>query len=174
MSDDKTTQDQDDQDQVQNNDEQESATEPLTEVELLQEELAKMKETALRALADLQNYKKKAEEERFSLISMGQVNLMTELLPVLDNFTRAFAHIPEDLSQNEWVSGVSQIEKQLISIIKNIGLEEIPSVGQPANPNLHEIITTAPGVKDVIIQEIEKGYTFKGKVLRASKVIVGA
>lgn len=173
MTEDTTTQNQDDKDQTQTEDTS-ASTKPKSEVELLQEELAKMKETALRALADLQNYKKKAEEERFSLISMGQVNLMTELLPVLDNFTRAFAHIPEDLSQNEWVSGVSQIEKQLISIIKNIGLEEIPSVGQPANPNLHEIITTAPGEKDVIIQEIEKGYTFKGKVLRASKVIVGS
>jgi molecular chaperone GrpE len=173
MTDDTTTQNQDDKDQTQT-EEASTTIEPKSEVEQLQEELAKMKETALRALADLQNYKKKAEEERFSLISMGQVNLMTELLPVLDNFTRAFAHIPDDLSQNEWVSGVSQIEKQLISIIKNIGLEEIPTVGQVANPNLHEIITTAPGEKDMIIQEIEKGYTFKGKVLRASKVIVGS
>lgn len=144
-----------------------------SEIEVLQNELFQMKEMAQRALADLQNYKRQAEEEKTRLISLGQINVLSELLPVLDNFKRAFTHIPEDLSNNEWVKGVEQIEKQLLSIIKSVGLEEIPTVGQPVNPNLHEIISTAEGEQDIIITEVEKGYTFQGKVLRASKVIVG-
>lgn len=143
------------------------------EMETLQNEFTQMKEMAQRALADLQNYKRQAEEEKTRLISLGQINVLSELLPVLDNFTRAFTHMPEDLKQNEWVNGVAQIEKQLLSIIKSVGLEEIPTVGQMVNPNMHEIISTGPGPKDQIITEIEKGYTFQGKVLRASKVIVG-
>jgi molecular chaperone GrpE len=146
----------------------EQVVSPTTE-----DELAKMKDIAQRALADLQNFKRKADEERPNLVGIGQVGILMDLLPVLDNFKRAFNHIPTDLSENEWVKGVSQIEKQFISIINSVGLQEIPSIGQPADPNLHEVVTTAPGEKDQIVSEIEKGYTFKNKVLRASKVVVG-
>jgi molecular chaperone GrpE len=145
----------------------------VTDTQELELELQQMKETAQRAFADLQNYKRRADEERINLVSLGQVNMLTELLPILDNFARAFQHIPEDLNQNEWVNGVIQIEKQLITIIKSIGLEEIPTIGLPANPHLHEVLGQTNGEKDVITQEIEKGYTFKGKLLRASKVMVG-
>jgi len=141
--------------------------------EKLQKDLQDMTEIAKRALADLQNYKRKADEERSMLMSLGEINVIKELLTVIDSFTRAFTHIPEDIANHDWVNGVTQIEKQLISIAKNTGLEEIPAVGSPLDPNLHDVLAQIPGEKDAILEEVEKGYTFKGKVIRASKVVTG-
>lgn len=139
----------------------------------IQQKLDDMTGIAKRALADLQNYKKRAEEERFQLLNLGKITLISELLPVVDNFKRAFTAIPEELRTNDWIQGISHIESQFLNIIKNAGLEEIPSIGQKFDPNLHEIISTAEGEKDTIIEEIEKGYTFAGRVIKPSKVIVG-
>jgi molecular chaperone GrpE len=141
--------------------------------EKLQQDLQDMTEIAKRALADLQNYKRKADEERSMLMSLGEINVIKELLTVIDSFTRAFTHIPEDIAKHDWVNGVTQIEKQLISIAKNVGLEEIPGVGSPLDPNVHDVLAQIPGEKDTILEEVEKGYTFKGKVIRASKVVTG-
>lgn len=139
----------------------------------LQQDLQDMTEIAKRALADLQNYKRKADEERSMLMSLGEINVIKELLTVIDSFKRAFNHIPEDIANHDWVNGVTQIEKQLISIAKNVGLEEIPGVGSPLDPNVHDVLAQIPGEKDTILEEVEKGYTFKGKVIRASKVVTG-
>lgn len=143
------------------------------ELETLQTQLATMTDTAKRAIADLQNYKKQAEEEKSRLINLGEVEVLKQLMPVIDNFSLAFTHIPKDSQNNDWIKGIQQIQTQLLSIFKNIGLEEIPSVGFACDPHLHEAISIIPGEKNQIIHEIEKGYTFNGKVLKASKVIVG-
>ena len=75
----------------------------------LQNELNQMKDIAQRAMADLQNYKRKAEEERSTLLQMGQVQVITEVLPVLDNFSRALQHTPAELQDNNWTQGIIQI-----------------------------------------------------------------
>jgi molecular chaperone GrpE len=156
---------------TQKNEEQNK--ENLELIKKLESELAEMKDIAQRARADLQNYKKKSEEERSGLLQLGQIQVATDLLPVLDNFTRAIQHIPTDIKENDWTKGIIQIEKQLQQILSSLGIEQINSIGKPFDPNLHEIIGTAEGEKDIIITEIEKGYTYKGKLLRASKVLVG-
>lgn len=140
----------------------------------LEAELAQMKDTAMRALADLQNYKRKVDEERPQLMTLGKLSILSELLPVLDNFKRAFSQTPAELKENPWVTGVENIEKQFLNIIKNCGLEEIPTIGQPVNPLLHDIVSAMPGEKDQILEELEKGYTLNGKVIRVAKVVVGS
>lgn len=155
------------------NEEQTIEQKPESELETINQELSQMKEVAQRAMADLQNYKRKAEEERSSLLQMGQVQVITDLMPVIDNFARALQHIPEELAANNWTQGILHIEKQLQQILSDIGITEIPAIGQTVDPTLHEVISTTEGEKDIIISEVEKGYTFKGKLIRPSKVIVG-
>lgn len=131
-------------------------------------------ETAKRALADLQNYRKRVEEERTQFAAFANVSLILELLPILDNFQRAFSQVPEDIAKTEWFKGTLQIEQQLVGIMRKQGVTEIPnSVGQKLDPKIHEAITAGPGEKDLVIEEFEKGYLLGEKVIRPAKVKVG-
>lgn len=137
-----------------------------------EQELQDMTNVAKRAMADLANFKRQAAEERTQLMAMGKITVLTELLPVIDNLSRAFAHVPEDIQNNDWVKGIQNVKTQFEGLLSASGLEEIPTTG-PINPNLHEVVTTAPGETDQIVETLEKGYTFNGKVMRAAKVVAG-
>ena len=97
---------------------------------------------------------------------------MIEFLPVIDNFQRAFENIPESLKTDNWVQGMTQIEKQFTDILNKTGLEEIVP-DTDFNPNEHEALVEVEGEKNQVIQVFEKGYRFKDKVIRAAKVSVG-
>lgn len=143
------------------------------QIQALQIQLDAMTETAKRALADLQNFKRRTEEEKKSLALFANMEIVLQLLPVIDNFRRAFAHVPEELRGNEWIDGIYRIEKQFTDALKNIGIMEIPSVGNLVNPLHHEVVMQGPGEKDIVIAEFERGYMFQNKVLRPAKVQVG-
>ena len=138
-----------------------------------QTKIAELTEVSKRALADLQNYKRRIEEERSQFVKLANASLILGILQITDNFDRAFAHMPQELEKNEWVEGVIQIEKQLSETLKKQGLKSIESIGQKFDPNFHEALLHAPGKKDVVIEELEKGYLLNDKVLRPSKVKVG-
>jgi len=139
-----------------------------------QQRLEEMTAIAKRATADLQNFKRRNEEERGSLILFANTHFLQGIFPVIDNLQRAFQHIPEEVQANEWVKGIFAIEKQFMDTLKNLGLEEIPTlVGSPFNPNFHEVVLQGPGQKDAILECFEKGYTFKGQTIRPARVKVG-
>ncbi|QQR55475.1 nucleotide exchange factor GrpE [Candidatus Peregrinibacteria bacterium] len=139
----------------------------------LQADLAAMTETAKRALADLQNYKRRTEEERAELQIYANMKLLQALFPALDNFARAFANVPEDLKNNEWVKGIEAIETSLMNALKGLGLESIEQTQTPFDANLHEILLEEDGNEGQVIQVFEKGYRFNGKTLRPAKVSIG-
>lgn len=141
----------------------------------LQVALAKIEELQnayARAMADLQNFKRRTEEEKRDLGAFANAKLILDFLPVVDNFERAIAHKPENIPQ-EWLDGVMQIHTQFNSIFEKQGLEEIQTIGEKYNPNLHEALLQTEGENDIITQTLEKGYLLNGKVLRAAKVAVG-
>ena len=142
------------------------------EEKTLEQQLEEMTNIAKRAMADLANIKRQFSEERTQLMAMGKVTVLTELLPVLDNLTRAFTHIPEDLKENDWVKGVENVKTQFEGLLTSSGLDEIPT-SVPVDPNLHEVVTVAPGETDQIVETLEKGYTLNGRVIRAAKVVAG-
>lgn len=135
-------------------------------------QVEELKDTCKRAVADLQNFKRRTEEEQKKLISFANTNLVLEILPIVDNFERAMQHKPKDESK-EWFDGISQIYKQFKGILEKQGVEEIKSVGEKCDPNLHEAMLHCEGESGIIVQELEKGYTMKGKVIRPAKVSVG-
>jgi molecular chaperone GrpE len=139
----------------------------------LQADLNAMTETAKRALADLQNFKRRTEEERAELQIYANMKLLQALFPALDNFARAFASVPEELSANEWVKGVQAIESNLLSALTSLGLEVIDQINVPVDPYRHEILMEGEGPAGQVIQVFEKGYAFKGKTVRPAKVQVG-
>ena len=147
------------------------ATKDLTEAD---KQIQELTETAKRALADLQNYRKQVEKERKDFVAFANVTLLMELLPILDNFNRAFGQVPDDIKKTEWFKGALQIEQQLAAIMRKQGITEMePQVGKKLDTRIHEPITVGPGEKDIIIEEFEKGYMLGEKVLRPAKVKVG-
>lgn len=141
--------------------------------EELQSELEKYKDQALRATAELQNFRRRAQEEKQDFARFAKVEFMLELLPVVDNFRRASQHVPEDLRDNDWTKGIVAIEGQFENVLKNLGLETITTTGEQFNPHLHQAIEEIPGEKNIVMDEVQKGYMIGGKVLRPAHVRVG-
>jgi len=143
------------------------------EIERLTQELERIKDIAGRAQADLQNAKDRLERDAEELRKFAGASMLIDLLPVIDNLQRAFAHLPEDLKDHEWVKGIEAVEQNLMTKLSEAGLKKIESVGQPVDPEKHEVLQVGPGEKDQIIEVFEDGYELHEKVLRPAKVKVG-
>lgn len=144
------------------------------ELEEANQKIEELTLAAKRALADLINYKRRTAEEISGLAIFANLELIKAIFPIIDNFQRAFSQIPAELKETEWVKGIYAIEKQFTETLENLGLHEIPSpVGQKFDPNRHEILLQGPGEKDLVLEELLKGYLFKDKVIRPTKVKVG-
>ena len=146
--------------------------EPNTED--LQEQLAQMTEVAKRAMADLQNYKRRIDEERGELQVYANMQLLQAIFPAIDNLARAFKHVPDDLKDHEWVKGVQATEANLLTALQSLGIETIDETGIPVDPNIHEVLMEGEGPKGTVTKVYEKGYAFKGKTIKAAKVEVGS
>lgn len=147
-----------------------SATEP-TEIEKLALELEQMTELAKRTMADLQNMRRRQEEERSQLYAMANFNLTRDLLPILDNLERAIQHLPQ--TGEEAYKGLEMSVNQFHKVMMENGLSPIESLGQPFNPDFHEALAQGPGPKDIVTEELERGYLLGNRVIRHAKVKVG-
>jgi molecular chaperone GrpE len=145
-----------------------------TEAELLKEQLEEQKNKLLRALADFDNYKKRVAFEHEQFVRFANETLITELLPILDGFGRAMEAAEKVNAGEEMVKGLALIKRQLVDVLKKHGVLEIEALGRPYDANVHEAILQKEheGPEDVIIEEMQKGYTLHGRVIRPSMVIV--
>ncbi len=148
--------------------------------EALKQALAKEKakaETNLagwqRAQADLENYRKRSEQEKEEISKFANSVLMLSLLPILDDFERAFTSIPPNLAKLSWVDGIRLIERKLQASLESQGLSPIKAVGEPFDPNFHEAAMHGKGEEGIIVAELQKGYKFRDRVIRPSMVVVG-
>ena len=127
-----------------------------------------------REKADFINYKQKELDRLQELILSVKEGFALEMLPVIDNFSLAEKAIPEAEKSNNSIKGLLLIKKQLEGILKAIGIEEIDSVNQKFDPSLHEAVEEIQGEEEgMIIEEIEKGYKTKEKIIRPAKVKIG-
>ncbi len=164
------------------NDETDSALNTEEDVEILKRALNEEKakaETNLagwqRAQADFVNYKRRCEQELTEMTQFANVALVLSLLPILDDFERAFNSSPVEMSRLDpgWVEGIRLVERKLRTTLERLGLSRIKTVDEPFDPRLHEAVRQVGGKEGIIIQEIEKGYKLHDKVLRPAKVMVG-
>lgn len=133
------------------------------------------RERMLRAYADLENARKRLEKEKKEYLTFSNQDLVAELLPVLDNFQRALKVSHEEGDSASYRRGVEMIMKQLLETLSRQGLEEIECGSCPFDPFLHEAVErveTADHPDGTIADEILRGYTFKGRLLRPSAVKV--
>lgn len=136
------------------------------EIETIKKENIFLKNNLLRMQADFDNYKKRTLKETKSIIENANINLIKELLPSIDSLKKATKIIKDE--------GLILIYKNLMNVLKKQGLKEIDCKNKAFDINLHEAVMTVKGKgKDnIIVDEVEKGYTFLDKVIRHSKVIV--
>ena len=144
--------------------------------ESLEEQAAKVEEYHekwLRALADLDNFKKKTEQDRRELSVFANVMLVKSLLPVLDDMERAFDSLDADTAGLDWVEGLNLVYRKLLSTLESQGLSVIPTVGERFDPTMHEAVMQAEGEEGVVVGELQKGYRFHDRVVRPAMVQVG-
>ncbi|MFC1721763.1 nucleotide exchange factor GrpE [Patescibacteria group bacterium] len=130
-----------------------------------------------RAQADYQNLVKRTAAEGQKCQEFANEELISELLPIVDNFQHATDHLPPDLKDNDWVQGILFIQTQLEKILANQNVVPIEAVGKKFNPDIHEATAREKvkdrNEKDTVLAETQKGYKMNGKVIRAARVKVG-
>jgi len=146
--------------------------------ELLKEKTAEAEannDRYLRARADLENYRKRVEKEKADAIAFANESLISEILPVVDNLERALVHANEGADNASLSEGVRLTIDQMFSVLKKFGLEEIDALGCRFDPELHHAITHEESdevAPEVVVEEFQKGYRLKGRLLRPSMVAV--
>ena len=158
----------------------EAGIEQAEDIETLQQALAEEKEKAekylanwQRSQADFDNYKKRSEQEIGEVIELVSSALISNLLPIMDDLERAFASVPAGLDESNWTEGIKLIYNKFKATLEAQGLTEIKAKGEPFDPRLHEAVMQQEGEEGMVIEETQKGYKFKEKVIRPSLVIVG-
>lgn len=148
-----------------------------TELATAQAEAADYKDRWLRAVAESQNIRRRAERERTELILGANERLLQRILPVLDDFDLAFAHVPADLGEQDqsWLNGFALIQRKLQSVLSSEGVVAIETAGMTFDPTQHEAVTyevAAGFTENQIIGEVRKGYLLGERVLRPAMVRV--
>lgn len=146
-----------------------------TESQRLQELAEEYQGRALRAQADFDNFRRRTLKEKEELAQYATSKLVTELLPVMDNFERALVTTPANPEFEAFTKGVNMIFRQLEGVLKAEGLKAMETVGQPFNPEYHQAIMQVESEEfeeGIVTEEIQKGYLLKDKVLRPAMVKV--
>lgn len=142
---------------------------------VLQQEIAGLRDQLLRLAADFDNYRKRATREQQEVREYGTTNVLNEVLPVLDNLDRALAHSEGDKSPV--VAGVRLVVKQFHDVLSRFGVASFASVGVPFDPERHEAVAQLPTSEHkpgTIVEELQKGYMLRDRLLRPARVVVAA
>ena len=143
-----------------------------TERDQLAAEKAELSDRLLRARAEFDNARRRAERERSEFLQFAAMDLVKDVLPVLDDFERA---LKVETADRNYAKGVELIYQRLYEALKKMGLEPIETAGRPFDPNLHqavERVETDEARDQTVLGEFQKGYNFKGKLLRPAMVRV--
>lgn len=142
-----------------------------------EEKLAELNDKYIRLYADFENFRKRVSKERIELLKFAGEEIFSKIIPVLDDFERAFKSLNTVTDIAVLKQGEELIYNKLKNILTQSGLQEMKATGEEFNPDLHDAVTnvTAPSEeqKGKIIEEVEKGYYLNGKVIRHAKVVVG-
>lgn len=142
------------------------------EIDATEQEILDLKNSLSRIQADFINFKNRTQKEKAQSIALANEGLILRLLPVIDDLERA---LDQKNCSNEFSEGISMIYKNMIEILKGEGLEEVPSVGEPFDPNFHHAVVMEDNDElesNHIIETLQKGYVLNDKVIRPSMVKV--
>ncbi|MHA1976531.1 MAG: nucleotide exchange factor GrpE [Candidatus Hodarchaeales archaeon] len=152
------------------------------QIQQLQDELEKQKKNSqknkdryLRALADYENLEKRTRTEKSRIFKNANANLLSKMLEIADTLEKAKSSFLDTSNNDEIKEGFQAIEKQFFNLLHNEGVEKLESVGEKFDPTFHEAIfvkTDSGEEEDIILEEVQAGYTLNSTLLRPSKVII--
>lgn len=138
-------------------------------------QIEELQDRLKRQMAEFDNFRKRTDKEKSSMYEIGARDIIEKILPVLDNFERGLTSVPADLKGGSFAEGVEMIYKQFVKTLEDAGVEAIEAVGQQFDPNLHNAVMHVDDDsfgENEISQELQKGYKYRGTVVRHSMVQV--
>lgn len=141
----------------------------------LKEKIAELEDRVKRQMAEFENFRKRTEKEKTAMFETGAKSVIEKILPVVDNFERGLASVPEEEKDSGFSQGMQMIYKQLMTELENMEVKPIPAVGEEFNPEFHNAVMQVESEEfesGVIAQELQKGYTYRDSVVRHSMVAV--
>ncbi|MCY7778390.1 nucleotide exchange factor GrpE [Bacillus haynesii] len=141
----------------------------------LQERLEEKENKLLRVQADFENYKRRARLDLEAAEKYRSQRIISDLLPALDNFERALQIEPDNEQTKSLLQGMEMVHRQILEALNNEGVEQIPSVGEQFDPNMHQAVMQVEDEayeSNAVVEELQKGYKLKDRVIRPSMVKV--
>ena len=138
-------------------------------------QIEELQDRLKRQMAEFDNFRKRTEKEKAAMYEIGAKDIIEKILPVLDNFERGLAAVPEDVKGSSFAEGIEKIYKQFVKTLEDAGVESIEAVGKQFDPNLHNAVMHVEDEKygeNEIAMELQKGYKYRGSVVRHSMVQV--
>ena len=138
-------------------------------------QIEELQDRLKRQMAEFDNFRKRTEKEKAAMYEIGAKDIIEKILPVLDNFERGLAAVPEDEKGSSFAEGIEKIYKQFVKTLEDAVVETIEAVGQQFDPNLHNAVMHVEDEKygeNEIAMELQKGYKYRGSVVRHSMVQV--
>lgn len=139
------------------------------------EQIEELTDRLKRTMAEFDNFRKRTEKEKAAMYEIGAKDIVERILPVVDNFERGLAAIPEAEVKSAFAEGMDMIYKQLLKTLEEAGVKPIEAVGQPFDPNFHNAVMHVDDEtlgENVIAEEFQKGYLYRDSVVRHSMVKV--
>lgn len=139
------------------------------------EQIEELNDKLKRQMAEFDNFRKRTEKEKTQMYDMGAKSIIEKILPVIDNFERGLAAVPEEQREDAFVVGMDKIYKQMLTELDASGVKPIEAVGQEFDPNFHNAVMQVESEEydsGVVAQELQKGYMYKDSVVRHSMVAV--
>ena len=141
----------------------------------MEEKIEELEDRVKRQMAEFDNFRKRTETEKSHMYEVGARDVIEKILPVVDNFERGLASVPEDQKENPVIVGMDKIYNQLMTTLTDLGVEPIEAVGEEFDPNYHNAVMHVEDEElgeNVVAEEVLKGYIYKDTVIRHSMVKV--
>ena len=139
------------------------------------EKIEELTDKITRQMAEFDNFRKRTEREKSQMYEIGAKDVIEKILPVVDNFERGLAAVPEEKKEDPFVEGMDKIYKQLMTTLEGIGVKPIEAVGQEFNPDFHNAVMHVEDEEfgeNIVAEEFQKGYMYRESVVRHSMVKV--
>ena len=143
--------------------------------EALKARIDELEDRVKRQIAEFENFRKRTDKEKAAMFETGAKSVIEKILPVVDNFERGLAAVPEDEKGSAFVEGMNKVYKQLLTELDNMGVKPIEAVGQEFDPNFHNAVMHIEDEnfgENIVAEEFQKGYTYHDTVVRHSMVKV--
>lgn len=139
------------------------------------EQIEELTDRLKRQMAEFDNFRKRTEKEKSAMYEIGAKDVIEKILPIVDNFERGLAAVPEENKKDPFIEGMDKIYKQILTTLEGIGVKPIEAVGAEFNPDLHNAVMHIEDEElgeNIIAEEFQKGYTYRDSVVRHSMVKV--